>query len=248
MSRNPRKKGTDCKSRRIYGLHVVQEYLRESLSDVQEVYLLPSLEGSLVDQTAKSGNIPVHYKSRDFFRTFAQGGNHQGVAASLRSFAYTSLSRIMERDASLLLILDGILDPRNLGALLRTAEAAGVGGVILPKRRAAPISPLVEKIASGATAYLPICQVDNLARALVVIRSAGYWIVGLVPDAQKGLFDLSLPRKVAVLLGGEEKGLRLLTRQNCDYLVKIPMRGKISSLNVSVAGAVVLYEILRRSL
>jgi len=226
----------------------VQEYLREFLSDIQEVYLLPSLEGSPVDQIARKGNIPVHYKSRDFFSTFAQGGNHQGVAAFLRSFSYTSLARIMERDTNLLLILDGILDPRNLGALLRTAEAVGVGGVILPKRRAAPVSPLVEKIASGATAYLSICQVDNLARTLAVIRAAGYWIVGLVPDAQEILFDLSLPQKIAVLLGGEEKGLRLLTRQNCDYLVRIPMRGKISSLNVSVAGAVVLYEILRQSL
>jgi len=226
----------------------VQEYLREFLPDVQEVYLLPSLKGTLVDQIAREGNIPVHYESRAFFSTFAQGGNHQGVAASLRPFSYASLSRIIEREANLLLVLDGVLDPRNLGALLRTAEAVGVGGVILPKRRAAPVSPLVEKTASGATAYLPICQVDNLARALAVVRAAGYWIIGLVPNTQETLYDLPLPQKVAVLLGGEEKGLRLLTRQNCDYLVTIPMQGKISSLNVSVAGAVVLYEILRRSL
>lgn len=226
----------------------MQEYLREFLSDIQEVYLLPSLEGGPVDQIARERNIPVHYKSRDFFRTFSQGGNHQGVGAALRPFAYASLSRIIEQNANLLLVLDGILDPRNLGALLRTAEAVGVGGVILPKRRAAPVSPVVEKTACGATAYLPICQVENLARALAVIRAAGYWIIGLVPNSQKTLYDLSLPQKIAVLLGGEEKGLHLLIRQNCDYLVKIPMRGKISSLNVSVAGAVVLYEILRRSL
>jgi 23S rRNA (guanosine2251-2'-O)-methyltransferase len=248
MGQDPRKKGIDCKSRRIYGVHAVQEHLRAPCPEVQEVYLLLSLKDSLVDQLARQRGIPVRYETRAFFDTLAQGGTHQGVAASLPPFRYDSLQSIVEQNADLLLILDGILDPRNLGSLLRTAEAVGVGGVILPKRRSASVSPLVEKAAAGAAAYLSICQVENLARVLALVQKAGYWLVGLEPGAQHVLYNLDLPRKIALLLGGEEKGLRSLTRQNCDYLVTIPMRGKIESLNVSVAGAVALYEFLRRRL
>ena len=213
-----------------------------------EVYLLASLKGALVDQLARQKGIPVRYENRDFFDTFAQGGVHQGVAASLRSFPYVSLQRIVESNADVLLVLDGILDPRNLGSLLRTAEAVGVGGVILPKRRSAAVSPAVEKAAAGATAYVSICQVENLARALLIIRDAGYWLIGLEPEGQKMLYNLDLPQKIVLLLGGEGKGLRSLTRQKCDYLISIPMRGKIESLNVAVAGAIALYEFLRRQL
>jgi len=247
MNQNPKKKGTDCKSsRRIYGLHPVQEYLRALRNDVREVYLLPALRGTLVDELARQAEIPVHYKNRSFFDMLAQGGIHQGVAASLLPYPYASLQSIVKQNADFLLILDGILDPRKLGALLRTAEAVGVGGVILPQRRSASLSPLVEKAAAGAIAYLPICQIENLARALTVIREAGYWLVGLAPHTHQTLYDLDLSEKIALLLGGEEKGLRSLTRQHCDFLVTIPMLGKIESLNVSVAGGVALYEFLRR--
>ncbi len=201
-----------------------------------------------MDQLARNAEIPVQYKSRSFFDLLAGRGTHQGVAASLLAFPYDSLQNIVERNANLLLILDGILDPRNLGALLRTAEAVGVGGVILPKRRSASLSPLVEKAAAGAVAYVPVCQVENLARALAAIRETGYWLVGLAPDARQTLYDLDLSGKIALLLGGEEKGLRSLTRQKCDFLVTIPMLGKLESLNVSVAGAVALYEFVRRAL
>lgn len=202
----------------------------------------------MLDRLARQENISVRYETRDFFDAFARGGTHQGAAACLRPFPYASLSHIVGRNADLLLILDGVTDPRNLGALLRTAEAVGVGGAILTRKRSAPLSPLVEKAAAGATAYLPICQVENLARALAVVREADYWLVGLTLGARQTLYDLDLPQKIAVLLGGEEKGLRSLTRQQCDFLVTIPMRGEIESLNVSVAGAVALYEFLRRKL
>jgi len=248
MSQDPKKKGTGCKSRRIYGLHPVQEHLRAFRNDVREVYLLPALKGTLVDELARQAEIPVYYKNRSFLNMFAQGRLHQGAAASLLPYPYASLQSIVKRNADLLLILDGILDPRNLGALLRTAEAVGVGGVILPKRRSASLSPLVEKAAAGAIAYLPVCQIENLVRALPVIREAGYWLVGLAPNTHQTLYDLDLSEKIALLLGGEEKGLRSLTRQHCDFLVAIPMLGKIESLNVSVAGGVALYEFLRRKI
>ncbi|MBI3801618.1 MAG: 23S rRNA (guanosine(2251)-2'-O)-methyltransferase RlmB [Deltaproteobacteria bacterium] len=222
--------------------------MRALQNDVQEIYLLPSLKGTPLEELARQKKVPVHYKSRSFFEVFAQGGIHQGVAACLLPFPYASLQSVMEKNADWLLILDGIVDPRNLGALLRTAEAVGVGGVILPQRRSASLSPLVEKAAAGAVAYLPICQVENLARALVLIREAGYWLIGLAPHTHQTLYDVGLSGKIAFLLGGEEKGLRSLTQRYCDFLVSIPMVGKIESLNVSVAGGIVLYEFLRRKL
>lgn len=226
----------------------MREHLRAFPGAVQELYLLPSLQNTEIDQMARQAAIPIRYEPPSFFDILTQGGVHQGVAALLRPFPYTSLQSILAPEPDFLLILDGILDPRNLGALLRTAEAVGVGGVILPRDRSAPLSSLVEKTAAGATAHLPICRVTNLVRALTAMREAGYWLIGLAPDATSSLYDLPLFKKIALLLGGEERGLRSLTRQQCDSLVAIPMRGAIQSLNVSVAGAVVLYEFLRRKI
>lgn len=209
--------------------------------------MLPSLQGTKIDQLAYQSNVPVRYESAAFFDAFAQGGVHQGVAARLMPFPYVSLPSVLEQEPDLLLVLDNIVDPRNLGALLRTAEGAGVGGVVLTSARSASLSPLVEKVATGATAHLSICRIENLARALTAMHERGYWAVGLVPDAPLSLYELPVSRKIAVVLGGEEKGVRVLTRRLCDCLVSIPMRGKIESLNVAVAGAIALYEFVRRS-
>ena len=192
--------------------------------------------------------VPLRYESPEFFRSLAPGGGHQGIAARLRPFSYAPLQQVLAKEANVLLILDGILDPRNLGALLRTAEAVGVGGIILPERRAASMSAVVEKTAAGATAYLPICHVKNLVRTLDRMQAAGYWLVGLAPEAPQSIYEFQVGQKVALLLGGEEKGLRPLVRDRCDCLIALPMQGHIKSLNVSVAGAVALYELLRRRL
>lgn len=246
MRRNPKKKAPTCKSRKIYGFRVVQEYLREKPSEIQTLFLSSAFFGTSIETLAQHAHVSILYKPPDFFTSLSQGGVHQGIAAQLGEFPYVSLQTILDKKKDLLLILDGILDPRNLGSLLRTAEAVGVGGVILPKNRSASLSEVVEKAAVGATAYLSICRVENLARALTVVKSSGYWVIGLVPDVQQTLYDLESPQKIAVILGGEERGLRSLTQAQCDFLVALPMTGKIQSLNVSVAGAITLYELLRR--
>jgi 23S rRNA (guanosine2251-2'-O)-methyltransferase len=248
MTKNPRKKGAGCKSRRVYGFRVVSEYLKIKPSEVQTLYLLSQLAGSEIERLARQALIPVVYESPSFFSSLAREGAHQGIAANLKPFPYTSLRGILEKGADLLLFLEEIVDPRNLGALLRTAEAVGVGGVVLTKNRSAPLSAVVEKSAVGATAHLALCRVENLARALDIAKEAGYWIVGFTPDAQHLLYERDFPGKIVVLLGGEEKGLRALTRRKCDFLVALPMQGRIQSLNVSVAGSVALYELLRRIL
>lgn len=215
---------------------------------VQTLHLLSSFAGSEIEKLARRSAIPIVYEPQPFFSSLAREGVHQGVAAQMRPFAYTSFQTIIERGADLLLFLEQIVDPRNLGALLRTAEAVGVGGVIVTKNRSAPLSALVEKAAVGATAHLSLCRLENLARALDEAKKAGYWIVGLTPDAQDLLYERDLPGKIVVVLGGEEKGLRALTRKQCDFLIALPMQGKIQSLNVSVAGSVALYELFRRKL
>jgi 23S rRNA (guanosine2251-2'-O)-methyltransferase len=246
MNPHPKKKDQGCKSRKLYGWHPVHEHLRAHPRAVTEVYLLPSLQGTTIDQLAHHASVLVRYESPTFFDAFTQGGVHQGVAARLHAFPYAPLQSILEQEPDLLLVLDNIIDPRNLGALLRTAEGARVGGVILTSARSASLSPLVEKVATGATAYVPICRIENLARVLTTLREEGYWTVGLVPDATISLYDLPVSQKIALVVGGEEKGVRQLTRQLCDCLVAIPMRGQLASLNVSVAGAVALYELVRR--
>jgi 23S rRNA (guanosine2251-2'-O)-methyltransferase len=246
MGSHPKKKDQSCKSRKLYGWHPVHEHLHAHPRSFTEVYLLPSLQGTTIDQLAHRARVPIRYESPAFFDAFSQGGVHQGVAARLHAFPYVSLQSILEQEQDFLLVLDNIIDPRNLGALLRTAEGAKVGGVILTSARSASLSPLVEKVATGATAYVPICRIENLARALTTLREQSYWTVGLVPDATRSLYDLPVSRKIALVVGGEEKGVRQLTRQLCDYLVAIPMRGKIASLNVSVAGAIAMYELVRR--
>ena len=222
--------------------------MRARPQHVLELYLLPSLKGTKIEELARQAHVPIRYQDADFFEDFTKGGVHQGVAARLLPFPYAVLSDILEREGELLLVLDGLADPRNLGALLRTAEGAGVAGVIITESRSVPLSAVAEKTATGATAYLPICRVENLARALSMIRERGYWVIGLVQDAPQSLYELQLSHKIALVLGGEEKGLRQLTKQMCDCLVSIPMRGHVDSLNVSVAGAVALYEFLRRTL
>lgn len=164
----------------------------------------------------------------------------------MRPFQYVVLTDLIQSSIDCILVLDEIVDPQNLGALLRTAESAKVGGVILTKRRSAQISASVEKAAAGATAYLPICRVGNLQHALMALKRANFWVVGLNPQATSTVYDLDMNGKVALVLGGEGKGIRPLVQNTCDYLVSIPMEGRISSLNVSVAGAIVLYERLRQ--
>ena len=164
----------------------------------------------------------------------------------MRPFQYAVLTDLIQNSIDCLLVLDEIVDPQNLGALLRTAESAKVGGVILTKRRSAQLSASVEKAAAGATAYLPICRVENLQHALRALKQANFWIIGLNPQATSTVYDLDMQGKVALVLGGEGRGIRPLVQRTCDYLVSIPMEGRISSLNVSVAGAIVLYERLRQ--
>jgi 23S rRNA (guanosine2251-2'-O)-methyltransferase len=179
------------------------------------------------------------------------GGCHQGVVARLAG-GTSSVARDLDallaecRETALLLVLDGVQDPRNLGACLRTADAVGVQALIVPKDRAASLTPAARKVACGAAETVPFQQVTNLARTLEKLRNAGLFVVGAAAEASKTLYDVDLTGPVAIVLGGEERGLRRLTREHCDCLVRIPLTGTVGSLNVAVAAAVLLYEAHRQ--
>ena len=246
MPRNPRKKPAPCKRRIIYGVRAVHEYLRAKPDTIDAIHTLRSPKTETLLAQAERQGIRVRRVSQAVLDAMTDGGSHQGVVAEAQPFPYRSLSELLRGAPDCLLVFDEVVDPRNLGALIRTAEAARVGGVVLSTHRSAHISPSVEKTAAGATAHLDVARVGNVRQALLSLKSAGYWLVGLSPHAPQVVYDLDLRRKTAFVLGGEGGGMRPLVERTCDYVVSVPMSGQVGSLNVSVAGGIVLYERLRQ--
>jgi len=239
-------------ARAIYGFHAVIARLRSDPASVQEI-LLDEKRGDarvkdLVAAAERAGarlmRVPV--KRLD---GFYGGGRHQGVVAlDHEPEARESLDALLDRltEPPLLLVLDGVTDPHNLGACLRVADAAGAHAVIAPRDRSAGLSATVSKVASGAAESMPYFPVTNLARTLDELKERAIWIVGAEAGAAETLYEAKLPEAIAWVLGAEGPGMRRLTRERCDLLVHIPMRGSVESLNVSVASGVCLFESVRR--
>lgn len=238
----------------LIGINPIIEKLKTSPEEISLILLArgnlrPILK--LIQSDAQRLKITINYLKAKELDHLAQGGSHQGVLARVRAYPYASFSQLDEIIASELspdriLILDGITDPRNFGAILRTAEAVGVRHIIIPKDRSAGITPVVYKASAGAISHLRVYRVTNLRRAISSLKAKGFWIVGLDADAKQDYASQQYPKKLGIVLGSEGRGIRPLISNECDYLVRIPMKGKISSLNVSVAGAVLLYEVLRQ--
>ncbi|MDX1514399.1 MAG: 23S rRNA (guanosine(2251)-2'-O)-methyltransferase RlmB [Gammaproteobacteria bacterium] len=238
----------------IYGRHAVAALLDDDASGVLEIWLESAARGEMVDRveaTAREAGIAVQRVSRKTLDKHLGEVVHQGVAARYRQNrrqAPLDLDSVLETaaDPALLLLLDEITDPHNLGACLRTAEAAGADAVITPRRRSAGIGPTVRKVASGAAGRVPFVQVPNLARAMARIAETGVTVVGAAPGARDTIYDLDLTGPVALVLGSEGQGLRRLTREGCTRLVGLPMAGKVESLNVSVAAGICMFEVVRQ--
>ncbi|MCL5292191.1 MAG: 23S rRNA (guanosine(2251)-2'-O)-methyltransferase RlmB [Actinobacteria bacterium] len=199
---------------------------------------------------AQAKGVEVTRVERRTIDDLTGGGVHQGVVALVEPYRFAELPDVLAGlkgvEEALLLALDGITDPHNVGALIRTAEATGVTAVILPKRRSAPISTTVYKASAGAVEHIRITRVGNLVSALEEVKRAGFWVYGADAKAELTLFQADLGRKALLVLGSEGEGLSRLVREKCDLLVRIPMMGKVSSLNVSVAGALLMYEVFRK--
>ena len=240
-----------------YGIHAVKELLERRPSDVEEVFVLSGRIDKRMDEIASLAErqgVSISAVDKKQIDNLVSG-KHQGVVAIAKSNATQSDNSMNEQqlydlirqiDAPLLLVLDGVTDPHNLGACLRTADAAGVNAVIIPKDKSAGLNPTVRKVASGAAELIPLVTVTNLARALEKLKALGVWIVGTDDGTTSSIFQQELTGPLAIIMGSEGTGLRRLTREKCDYLVSIPMAGKISSLNVSVATGVMLFEAVRQ--
>ena len=246
----------DAKSLFYFGVNPVVEKLRSSPQEVFEIMMVskgqPRAALRAIDAEAKRQGVPVRYVEPGVLDRLADGARHQGVVAKVLSYAYSSFSDLVQELPSAsghdrILVLDGLTDPRNFGALLRSAEGAGVRHVVIPKNRAVGVTPTVVKSSAGAVHYLKVSRVSNLRRAILTLKQRGYWAIGLDAQAPAGLYDKGYPEKLVVVLGAEGTGIRPLVKQECDFLVSIPMRGRIASLNVAVAGGIFLYELLRQS-
>jgi len=230
----------------LAGIHAVREALRAGRS-LDRVLIAKGAGGPRVQEIVdlcRQADVSVRFENRGALDRASGVQSHQGVVAFGAATKYTSLDQVT--GTNLLVMLDGVEDPHNLGAIIRTANAAGAGAVLVPDRRAAGITETVSKAAAGAIEYVPIVRVGNVTRALEDLKKQGFWIYGLDERGAEPYDKVDYSAKTVIVLGGEGKGLHQLVREHCDVLVRIPMSGKIPSLNVSVAAGIVLFEWKRR--
>jgi 23S rRNA (guanosine2251-2'-O)-methyltransferase len=234
---------------RICGVHAVYEALASRRQPIERIHIAREVHSGKVKELldlARQRGVPVRKEERTVLDRMAHGEVHQGIIAISAEVSYADFEVLFTAEKPLVVVLDGIEDPHNLGAVIRTAEACKASGVVVPERHSAPLSATVVKASAGASAHLPVVRVKNLVSAINELKERGLWIVGVDPAGIQDWtsFDYRVP--VAMVLGGEHRGLRRLVREHCDALVRLPMLGKIASLNISVAAGVVLYEIVRQ--
>ena len=235
----------------VEGRHAVLELLRAQRRTVQKIFIAEAQDASdvldAIEFEAQRQRVPVHMISMARLDREAKTEGHQGVMAFAEALSTVSLEELLSVKRPFLLVCDGVTDPRNLGAMLRSADGAGVSGVIVPRHRSARISPSVTKTAAGAIEYLTFCDVGGVPTAIDQLNRAGVLTVGLAEDANRSLYDVDLGSSpVALVVGGEEKGLSSLTRKRCATVVSIPQLGRISSLNAGVALSVAAFEVARQ--
>lgn len=231
----------------VAGVHPVLEALRAG-RPIERIVIARGASSARLQEIierSRSAGIPVRFEAREVLDRMTADAHHQGVVAVAAARRYAALEDLLA-NAQLLVVLDGVEDPHNLGAIIRTAHAAGAGGVIVPERRSAGLSPTVAKAAAGALEYLPVARVVNLNRALEKLKQSGYWIYGLDERGEHAYDRLDYSERAVFVLGGEGRGLHEQVRKRCDFLVRIPTAGAIGSLNVSVAAGIVLFEWRRR--
>ena len=237
----------------VEGRNSVLELL-ESGKDINKIFVARGdKQGSIhkIIGRAKGKGIIVTEVDKTKLDEMSQMGNHQGVIAIVPPFEYCEVEDIlkeaqMRNENPFIIVLDGIEDPHNLGAIIRTAETAGVHGVIIPKRRAASVNSTVNKTSAGAVEYMKIARVNNLNNTIQFLKDKGLWIIGTDGNAENFYYEQNLTGPIALVIGSEGRGMNRLVSENCDILVKIPMKGKITSLNASVSAGIITYEILKQ--
>ncbi|MGM0537211.1 MAG: 23S rRNA (guanosine(2251)-2'-O)-methyltransferase RlmB [Pseudomonadota bacterium] len=239
----------------MFGVHAVRALLERG-EVPREVWVQEGSPGARLAElveAARQAGARLHARPRDELDRLAQGGAHQGIVAFATPLAFEGEASLWLRlegwpheAPPLLLVLDGVTDVHNFGACLRSADAAGVHGVVVPKDKAAPLNAMVRKVACGAAESIPVYRVTNLARTMARLKELGVWITGTAGEAEASLFEADFSGPTALVMGAEGRGMRRLTREACDTLVKLPMSGSVSSLNVSVATGICLFEAVRQ--
>ena len=237
----------------IEGRNSVLELL-ESKKDINKIYITKGEKKGSINKIiaiANENKIIIVEKDKKQMDMIAQTKNYQGVIAIVPPFKYVEVDDILnvakeKNENPFILILDGIEDTHNLGAIIRTAETAGVHGIIIPKRRAASVNSTVSKVASGALEYMKIARVSNITDTIKKLKDEGIWICGTAIDAEKNYYNQELTDPIAIIIGNEARGMGNLVKKNCDFLIKIPMKGNISSLNASVSAGIILYEVVKQ--
>jgi 23S rRNA (guanosine2251-2'-O)-methyltransferase len=239
---------------KLTGIHAVKEAL-EAQRPIDRIAIAKGRQDTRIEeivQLARKQGVSVRFEERSQIDRIAGSKDHQGVAAIVAARPAATLDDILAlanaspQSRGLIVLLDGVEDPHNLGAIVRTALAAGAHGVVIPERRAAGITDTVARASAGALAHLPVAKVTNLVRAMEELKEAGYWLIGLDEEGEKSYTEVDYQSPTGIVLGSEGKGLHELTRKRCDFVVSLPTTGPVKSLNVSVAAGVVLFEALRQ--
>ncbi|QFU74649.1 23S rRNA (guanosine(2251)-2'-O)-methyltransferase RlmB [Halioglobus maricola] len=246
----------------IYGIHAVDSLLRRAPKSVQRLWVQSGREDKRINallELAQNQGVPVARETRKDLDAMVNGRHQGAVAETLDDPVHgdvqqanlwqeADLLRMVENKAEpvLILVLDGVTDPHNLGACMRSADAAGADAVVVPKDKSADLTPTARKVACGAAEVVPFVRVTNIARTLEALQERGVWVYGTAGEAQKTIYDNDLSGSAALVMGAEGAGMRRLTREHCDFLIKLPMAGSVSSLNVSVATGICLFEIVRQ--
>ena len=233
----------------IYGKNPIFEALKSNRK-IESLYLQENIKSKSIEKIihlAQQQNIQINRITRTAMVKLVRHNHHQGIVAQVADYDYWTLEALLTRAFNngkepILAILDSIQDPHNLGAIIRSADGAGLDGIIIPKYNAVGVNPTVIKSAAGATAHIKIARVTNLAKAMDSLKQAGFWIAGTTADGDKSFFDLDYTGPLAIVLGSEGKGMRRLVQEKCDYLLQIPMFGKVNSLNVSVSAALLFFQ------
>jgi 23S rRNA (guanosine2251-2'-O)-methyltransferase len=233
----------------VYGKNPVKELLLNNRR-INKIYLQKGFKDQKIVELAKSSGAVIKWCEKSFLDKLTEGNNHQGIGASVSPKDYTPLEEILDNiekqgKQGFLVILDSLEDPHNLGSIIRTANGAGVDGIIIPKHRAVPLTSTVAKVAAGALEYVPVAQVGNLVQTIEFLKERGYWIFGADMDGQT-YYQADLRGKICLVIGGEGKGIGQLVKKHCDVILKIPLKGQVNSLNASVAAGILIYEVVKQ--
>lgn len=235
----------------VYGINSIVELLRRQKSDLKKIIIASGRTGASLKEIitlAREKVIPVEFNKRRYLDELAGTSAHQGIIALCKPFAYADIDEILKNRCQsfkfdLILVLDSIMDPQNLGSIIRTAYCFGANGIIIPEDRAASVTPIVYKTSAGSVTQIPIARVINISQAIDYLKDKGFWVFGAEARGGTNLYEMDFNCSVVLVLGGEAKGIRSLVKKKCDFLLTIPILGNFDSLNVAVASGVILYEI-----